>query len=264
MPFPPTPLDLSSYVLALLAVVILAISKAGFGGGAGLLSVPLLLYALGGQDSVMLALAVQLPLLSACDIAGLWPYWRQWDRKNLLSLVPGFLLGVIAGALALRWLSDNTAFLTALIALLALIYGGVNLFLRFFKKRGQRQPYRPAGWHGPAVGAAAGLSSTLSHAAGPIITMYLIPQNLGRRIFVATTVAYYFLGNGVKFIPYCWHGLITGQSLAVTGALLPAIPIGAALGVYLNRRLNEDVFLIAIYVLLFLTGGKLLYDLIAV
>ena len=68
MHFPPAPLEPSSYALALLAVIILAISKAGFGGGAGLLSMPLLLFALGGPVAAPLALAVQLLLLFSCDL----------------------------------------------------------------------------------------------------------------------------------------------------------------------------------------------------
>ena len=92
--------------------------------------------------------------------------------------------------------------------------------------------------------------------------MYLLPQDLGRRIFVATTVAYYFCGNSIKLVPYFWQHLITWETLTISLFLVPAIPIGTALGVWLNRRLREDVFLLVVYVLLFGTGSKLLYDVI--
>jgi uncharacterized membrane protein YfcA len=95
-----------SSVLPLLALAIAAlligVSKAGFGGGTGLLVGPLLALVYPAREGV----ALMLPLLLACDLAALYPYWRKWDRRNVAVLVPGAVAGIIVGSFALGALSD--------------------------------------------------------------------------------------------------------------------------------------------------------------
>ena len=73
------------YVLAVIAILIVGISKGGFGGGLGMVAVPLMSLAISPFD----AAAILLPMLCIMDIAGLKAYWRRWDRRNLLIIIPG-------------------------------------------------------------------------------------------------------------------------------------------------------------------------------
>ena len=59
------------------------------------------------------------------------------------------------------------------------------------------------------VGAAAATSSTLAHAAGPIIALYLLPQRLDRQLFVGTCAIYFFILNTAKLPPYYFSGMFS-------------------------------------------------------
>jgi uncharacterized protein len=83
----------SALLVSVLAVLFIGISKAGFGGALGLLSTPLCVFAFGPRD----AIGILLPLLCAGDAFALYPYWRKWDARNLRYLLPGVVVGVLAG-----------------------------------------------------------------------------------------------------------------------------------------------------------------------
>ena len=73
------------YAAAIPAVLIFGISKGGFGGGLGLVAVPLMTLAVGPRQ----AAAILLPILCVMDLFGAWAYRRRWDRENMAVLVPG-------------------------------------------------------------------------------------------------------------------------------------------------------------------------------
>lgn len=116
------------YALAVPAVLIAGISKAGIGGGLGVVAVPLMTLAI----SPVQAAAILLPILCLMDLFGLYAYRGAWDRRNIALMLPGALTGIIVGALAFRFLSDDVV---------RLIVGTVALAFDFLS-RGQR--YRPA------------------------------------------------------------------------------------------------------------------------
>ncbi len=114
-------------------------------------------------------------------------------------------------------------------------------------------------WHGVLAGIVAGIFSTLAHMAGPIIVMYLLPQRLGNRTFVATTTVLYFFINMVKF-PFYFHlGLFSFEIIIEALALLPFVGLGVQVGVYLNNRFPERIFSRIVLILLFATGIHLLF-----
>jgi len=127
----------------------------------------------------------------------------------------------------------------------------------FFRERREdvrSQPYRPRLWHGVGIGTIAGLTSTLAHAAGPLIALFLIPQKLGRRLFVGTCVTYFFIGNLAKLYPYLQGGVINRQTWSMSLVLVPCVVIGTVLGALLNRRINDRIFTLIILCLALGTG----------
>jgi uncharacterized membrane protein YfcA len=72
------------YLLAVPAVLLAGISKGGFGGGLGILAVPLMSLAVAPPQ----AAAVMLPILCVMDLMGVWAYRGKWDRANMAILVP--------------------------------------------------------------------------------------------------------------------------------------------------------------------------------
>jgi hypothetical protein len=90
---PPMSVPLSHYppvfwLIAPLAILILGIDKAGFGGGIGIVSTPLIALAIPVPE----AAALMLPILLVADFFSLRHYYRTFDRASLRVLLPGSVL----------------------------------------------------------------------------------------------------------------------------------------------------------------------------
>lgn len=245
------------YILAPLSVVLVGIAKAGFGGGVGIAAVPILIFAMGGDANT--AIAVMLPILNACDLFALYHYRSTFNKKNLLLLLPGVIIGITIGSVIIWTMSadqNNVDMkLKFWIGVITLVYVVYEVGKSWIMK--ELKAYKPHGWHGVIFGTGIGVTSTLAHAAGPVATMFLLPQNMGRRLFVGTTVALFTMVNGLKLIPYFYLELINLDRLSTSLVLLPFVPIGTFLGVWMNKKLNETIFNRIIYTLLFILGIKL-------
>lgn len=252
-------LTLLQWVVICASAVLVGLSKAGFGTGAGVLAVPLMAAALGPADM----LAVMLLVLIAGDLLTLMHYPRVHDRRSLATLVPGLLVGVALGAVALGWflqLPHSRLWMKRMVGFLAVGFAAVQ-FYRMARERRlglESAPYRPRVWHGIALGAGAGLTSTLAHAGGPLVALFLLPQRLGRRVFVGTLVKYFFVGNVVKLIPYCQNHLMTRSSLMVALLLLPCVVVGTLIGAGLNKKFDDRVFRLVVCCLALAAGLYLL------
>jgi uncharacterized membrane protein YfcA len=224
---------LAATLLALLGVFLIGLSKAGFATGLGMLSTPLVAEALPARTAV----GVVLPLLCLADVFTLGVYWRRWDARLVLWPLAGTLVGI---ALA-------TAFVTSISELaLRRSIGGIGLVLTILLVlRNRYHPgavYRPPAWQGVLVGVAAGASSTIAHAAGPILALYLLAQRLEKTSFVATTGLFFTVNNLLKVPPYLATGLVDAQTLAISLRFAPAIPAGIAVGWWANRRVPQRHF----------------------
>jgi uncharacterized membrane protein YfcA len=66
--------------------------------------------------------------------------------------------------------------------------------------------------------------------------------------------------NVVKFIPYAFLGIFTVQTVVMDLLLAPFAILGAWLGVKAHRVVPEALFFAITYVLLTVTGLKLIWD----
>jgi uncharacterized membrane protein YfcA len=243
--------DFLFYALAVPAVLVAAISKGGFGGGLGILSVPAMALVVTPPQ----AAAIMLPILCFMDLFGLWAYWGKWSGPNMRIMLPGALVGIAVGALTFRYL--DAAAIKLLIGLIAL---GFTLDYWF---RGRKEATQPRGASAPRGGfwaAVSGYTSFVAHAGGPPASVYLLPQRLDKTAFVATTVIFFAVVNYVKLIPYAWLGQFDRSNLLTSLVLLPLAPIGMGLGIWLHKRVPATVFYRICYALVFVTGCKLVYD----
>ena len=90
--------------------------------------------------------------------------------------------------------------------------------------------------------------------------VYLLSRRVGKTPFQATTVLIFWLINIVKFVPYATLGMFTLDTLKVDLVLAPFALLGAWLGVKAHHRISERSFFAITYVLLTLTGSKLIWD----
>ena len=90
------------YLAAIPAVLLMGISKGGFGSGAGLFATPLMALTV----PIPQAAAILLPLLCVMDVVGMAAYRRHFSRENLKLILAGGVAGVALGTLTFRFFDD--------------------------------------------------------------------------------------------------------------------------------------------------------------
>ncbi len=273
--------------LAILGVVILGVAKSGFGGGVGIVAVPMFAIAFGAQRGT----AILLPLLIAADIFSVYHHWGTWDKKVLKTLTPGTLVGIAVGSVMLwvivvgwiwpwnfdwsQWhkqavsgagltqqakaVKENSAealnLVTGVVSVLYVLLDQVRL------RVAPKWHFKPNAKTGFVAGGAVGVISTLAHAAGPVAAIFLLNQGLPRAVFMGTTVIYFFGINVVKLVPYtAIPGLINWDSVRVGLLLCMFAPLGTSLGAWLCKRMSERFFRSTILVITFVTGLQLVVE----
>lgn len=237
------------YALAIPAVLLLGISKSGFGAGFGSLAVPMMAMSV----TVPQAAAILMPVLLLMDILGMAAFRKDFDKQLLKFLVPFALLGTVIGALLFKLL--DTHIVAGLVGAFTLLFLAQRLL---FPPRPNSPP--PPRWLGALLTITSGFTSFVAHTGGPPINAYVIPLRLSPVKFTATMAFLFFVVNLSKWIPYAWLGLLDTRNMATSVVLLPLAPIGVWVGVRLARRISEILFYRLLYAGMFLTGCKLLWD----
>lgn len=244
--------DLTFFALAIPAVIFAGISKGGFGSGAAFAAGSILVIAY--PPAVTLGLL--LPLLMLIDVANLRPYWRKWSWEDCKLVILGGVPGVALGA----WLlavapADVIRFLIGLVSLLFVAW-------QLSKERGWvRDPQRRLGRGvGLTTGVAAGFTSFVSHAGGPPVAVYLLSQKLDKLAYQASTVLIFWAINLMKFGPYAALGAFTRDTWIGFALLAPFALLGSWAGVRLHHMIPAWLFFRITYVLLTVTGTKLIWD----
>jgi uncharacterized membrane protein YfcA len=237
------------YAVAIPSVLLMGISKSGFGTGFGSLAVPLMALAV----TVPEAAAIMMPVLFLTDILGLAFLRSHLDWRLLRFLVPCGLVGTVLGFLLFRWLSPGVVE--------ALVGGFTLLFLAqrlMFPPKPDAPP--PPRWVGALLTTTSGFTSFIAHAGGPPITAYVIPLKLNPLLFTSTMAFFFFVINLSKWVPYGFLGLLDMRNMLTSVVLLPLVPLGVFIGVNMAKRINQNLFYKFIYAGMFLTGVKLLWD----
>lgn len=248
--------------IALLAVMITAVSKGGFGGGVGVISIPLMLQV----APYWFVNGLWLPVLISCDLATIRKYPKEWSPRAFWKLTPGMLAGTAFAAWLLRYVDmtgksaafklqeANLKFGVAIIA-------GVFVLLQLRKAKERDTPWTPSWLVAIPVGAVAGITTMFAHAAGVIITMFLLPQKLEPRIFVGTTGRFFFIFNTLKLPFFIWvAGMMTLETFHYGLWMMAVGPLGVWFGSWLVRRIKPTWFVRLMYVFLLIAASKLAWD----
>jgi uncharacterized protein len=241
--------DWQFYAAAIPAVLLLGLSKSGFGAGFGSLAVPIMALAV----TVPQAAAILMPILFVIDIMGLAAYRGKWDLKLLRFLVPFGLVGTVIGTLSFRLL--DARLVAGIVGVFTLLFLAQRLL---FPPRADSPP--PPKWLGGVLTATSGFTSFVAHAGGPPVTAYVLPLRLPPVAFAATMSVFFFVINLSKWVPYGWLGLLDLRNMATSLALMPFAPIGVAAGVRLAHRIQPHLFYRLLYAGMLLTGLKLVWD----
>lgn len=242
-------------LVASLGVLFIGIAKAGFGGGLGLLTTPICVLAFGaGGKPATFAVGTLLPLLCAGDAFSLYYYWGKWRKENLLFLLPGTVVGVLIGVRLIDRFSDRgVSIAIGAIAITFVLFQIVRE--KIFAMEGAFEPNHKVG---VPCGITTGITSTFAHGAGPVVSMFLIPQRMPKEIFMGTSVLIFACVNWIKMPFFVVQGIITRETLLTGLYYLPLVPVGVWLGVWMNRKCSETGFLRVVYVFVFLAGLQLI------
>ena len=245
-------LDFWFFLVAAPAVIFAGISKGGFGSGAAFAAASVLALVI----EPGLALGVMLPLLMLIDVSTLRPYWGKWGRRETMVLILGSVPGVSLGAALYRVASPD--FFRLLIGAVSVGFVAWQMAQRlgWIRLGGRLMP----DWAGLLAGLAAGFTSFVSHAGGPPAAVYLLSRNLTKTQYQASTVLLFWVINIVKFVPYAFLGMFTLETFKANLVLAPFALLGAWLGVRAHRLVPETLFFGLTYVLLLVTGSKLIWD----
>jgi len=244
--------DTLFYFVAVPAVILIGVSKGGFGSGLGILAVPLLAMVV----SPIQAAAIMLPILCFMDLLGLWAYRGKWIWPELRILLPASLIGIGIGTLMFEFMSPVR--LRLLLGVVAIAFTLHHCLQAYLSKKKHPKLFAPV--IGMGAAAVSGFTSFIAHAGGPPITMYLLRRGIDRTQFVATTVLFFAVVNYVKLIPYTWLGQFDASNLMTSLILAPLAPLSIGLGVWLHNRVTDRFFFQVAYAMLFLVGVKLMFD----
>ncbi len=242
--------DTAFFAAMVPAVILMGLAKGGF-SGLGLLSLPLMALVV----SPVQAAAIMLPLLISQDVVTVWSYRREFDRRNLAMMLPGAVLGILAGYLLAARVSD---------AAVGLAVGVISIGFALRRLLGAglaMAPARPAAIAPATIwGAISGFTSMIAHAGGPPFQIYVLPQRLPPAIYVGTNAIFFAAMNLIKVAPYLALGQFSAANLTASAALFPIAIVATLVGVWLVRRVPPERFYTIIYWLLLAVGAKLLFD----
>ncbi|WP_432797036.1 sulfite exporter TauE/SafE family protein [Poriferisphaera sp. WC338] len=249
----PLPVALAALILA---AILIGVSKSGFAGSTAILAVPLVANVI----PVKQTLGFLLPLLILGDIAAVIQHRHHNSWPHFRWITIGGVIGVILATLLLVILVSHTQALALLLQFLVGLLCMIAVAFQFIRQMGGPLPHVPASPKaGYACGILAGFVSTLTNAAGPITTLYMLEQKLSKQIFTSTTVLIFLTLNLVKVPTYLAFGFISFNAMWLTLICLPAVPIGSLIGIWMHHRVPEKVFLYIIYLATLAASFSLLY-----
>ena len=212
--------------------------------------------------------AAVLILMLFGDLFAITAFRRYVKWRVLWQMVPFVLLGVIAGAMFLRFSDDGSVKKAIGVILLVLIV--VTLWGRYGPGRsraaksgaagtpvvsgaevprgpeGSRQSQRPSravallqrAWYG----TLGGFTTMTANLGSPVTSLYFLTLRLNVLWFLGTTAWFFFVVNLIKLPLSVSIGLFSAPLVWSMVAMLPVVTIGALVGKWLATRMSSKVF----------------------
>ena len=254
-----TALDLApvAFVVLALSALLVGVAKTSV-GGMGALAVAGFALFLPAREST----AAVLLLLIVGDLVAVASYRHSADWALLRRLLPAVVPGIALGALLMEVVDDRA--MTVVIAVAILSAVALQLAVRRRQQAGSVVPTtttttttttpspapvprsRPHSrtYNAASIltGVAAGFTTMVANAAGPVMALYLLASRVDKMRFVGTMAWFYLLVNVAKVPFAAGLGLFPGTTLWITLLLAPLVLLGTWLGRRLLRRLTQRQF----------------------
>ena len=237
--------------MLVLAALVVGFAKTAI-GGLGTVAVALVAGVMPAREST----AALLLILLVGDALAVARYRRDCDWSLLRHLVPAVLPGLAAGSVLLAVVGDGALRLGIGMVLLSLVLVQLGQMVRARRRTTALAAWsRPATW---ATGLAAGFTTMVANAAGPVMTLYLVAQGVEKRRFLGTG-AWFFLGVNLCKLPFSVGlGLVHRDMVLTALVLAPGVLLGGLAGVAVVRRIGQRSFDVAVLVASALSAVALL------
>ena len=109
------------------------------------------------------------------------------------------------------------------------------------------------------MGVLGGFATMIGNVAGPIFAIYLLAMHLPKNSFIGTGAWFFLIINFSKFPLhiFVWK-TINWNTLTLDVILLPAIALGAFLGIKLVKKISDKMYRTAVIVVTALSAFLLL------
>jgi len=242
--------SLAFFICAIASVVVVGISKSGFGAGLGVLSLPLM----ASQASLNEALAILLPLLIAIDLVGIRRFWKNANWRILKLILPAAFVGMFLGMVFFTVITPKV--LTLFVGIFIMLFLIHMLVTSHFDLR-EAKPYP---WLGRLMGLISGFTSFVAHNGGPPITIFMLREKLLPMAYTSTLGIFFAFINFGKLGPYAYLDLLNFKQLAASVILLPCVPVGVYLGFYLAEKISMKWYYRIVQFFLLVASVKLIAD----
>ena len=234
------------WVLLGLGAFSIGLSKTGV-PGIGILSIATFALALPSAISV----GVILPVLISADIVAVIAYRRQAAWHHLWRLFPWAIAGILIGYFVGGKINEKQ--IAQLLGAILLLLIALTLWSKWREKRAAAtvegvEIVPDAGapkvsfFYTASMGIAAGFTTMVGNAAGPIMTLYLLAMRLPKMEFIGTGAWYFLLLNCFK-VPFMMRlGWIDNSSFPLSLRLMPFAMCGALFGRLIVRYIQQEWF----------------------
>jgi len=213
--------------------MLIGMSKTGV-PGVSMIVVPTLALIFGGKQST----GILLPILIIADVFAVVYYHRDAKWNHLLRALPW----AFAGLFLALWIGNmvNDVQFKRIIAITVF----VSIALMIWKDYYFKKEFTPDKWWFAALtGVVGGFATMIGNVAGPIFAIYLLAMHLNKKSFIGTTAWFFFIINLSKFPlqVLVWKN-INFSTIAISITVIPAIALGAWLGISIVKRIPEKTY----------------------
>ncbi len=222
-------LSLSDVIVLISVAMLIGMAKTGV-SGAGMIAVPVMAVAFGGKAST----GIMLTILIFADVFGVWHYHRHANWEHLKRLLPFALFGVIVGTLVGNQIDDATFRITMAVIIF------MSLGIMLWQESNTKPRVSTSFLFVSSIGIVGGFTTMVGNLAGPVMALYLLAMQFPKNQFIGTA-AWFFLAINLLKVPFhvfAWQ-TITIDSALLTASLIPAVAVGAYLGIWVVNKINE-------------------------
>lgn len=237
-----------------LGALCVGLAKGGI-SGLGIVAAPLFALVFPPKESTGLVLVI----LICADVVSVSLFRRHAVWAHIIRLFPFAALGVYLGYRAFKVLDSGQVG-----HMMGLILIGLVALQIWRREKTKGQPEKAAElvpqsfWLVALTGVAAGFTTMIANAAGPVMILYLLAMGLPKMEFIGTS-AWYFLTLNLFKVPFSYDlGLINTESLRVDAMFAPVAMVSVVAGRWLLKFIDQELFEKLALVFTFLAALKLL------